>query len=88
MIRVRLSQMVDKRRVDLRTLSEITGLPVRSLSNLSGHRARCIRFETLEKLCRVFRCQPGDLLDYYSPRGKNPDHSRSQGKRDGTKSSS
>ena len=86
MIRVRLSQMVDERHVDLHTLSEITGLPVRSLSNLSGHRARSIRFETLEKLCRVFRCQPGDLLAYSPIRGRDPNHSSSQSKRDGNKS--
>jgi putative transcriptional regulator len=48
----------------LNTLAELVGITPQNLSVLKAGRARAIRFSTLERLCEVLDCQPGDLLSY------------------------
>lgn len=61
---IRLDLQMAKRKIRLTDLAEQVGLSVPNLSVLKNGRARAVRFSTLEALCRVLRCQPGDLLEY------------------------
>lgn len=64
MINIRLDYVLLDRRMKLKDLAEATGLAVNNLSILKTNKARAIRFSTLEKLCEVLDCSPGDLLEY------------------------
>jgi len=64
MIRVRLDYVLLDRRMKLKDLAEDTGLAVNNLSILKTNKARAIRFSTLNALCRVLKCTPGDLIEY------------------------
>ncbi|MFA5423342.1 MAG: helix-turn-helix transcriptional regulator [Phycisphaerae bacterium] len=64
MINIRLDYVLLDRRMKLKDLAEATGLAVNNLSILKTNKARAIRFSTLEKLCEVLNCSPGDLLEY------------------------
>lgn len=64
MINVRLDYVLLDRRMKLKDLAEATGLAVNNLSILKTNKARAIRFSTLNSLCKVLNCTPGDLLEY------------------------
>ena len=70
MIRVRLDYVLLDNRMKLKELAEATDIAVNNLSVLKTHKARAIRFSTLEKLCEALDCTPGDLLEYV-PENKN-----------------
>jgi putative transcriptional regulator len=57
----------------LKDLSERTGIAVNNLSILKTNRARAIRFSTLDVLCRVLQCTPGELIEYVPDRGELAD---------------
>lgn len=59
---VNLDVMLARRKMRLNDLAEQVGITPQNLSVLKTGRARAIRFSTLEKLCEVLRCQPGDLF--------------------------
>jgi putative transcriptional regulator len=61
---VNLDVMLAKRKVRLNTVAEQVGITPQNLSVLKSGRAKAIRFGTLEKLCDILDCQPGDLLAY------------------------
>ena len=61
---VRLDRVMADRKMPLNELSRLVGVSVVNLSNLKTGKVKAIRFSTLEALCRVLRCQPGDLLEY------------------------
>ena len=61
---VNLDVMLAKRKLRLNTVAEQVGITPQNLSVLKSGRARAIRFSTLEKLCEILDCQPGDLLAY------------------------
>jgi putative transcriptional regulator len=61
---VNLDVVLAKRKMRLNTVAEKVGITIQNLSILKTGRARAIRFGTLEKLCEVLECQPGDLLAY------------------------
>ena len=63
-IEVRLDLMLARRKMKLTELSELVGVSVTNLSLLKTGKVKAIRFSTLEALCRVLECQPGDLLEY------------------------
>jgi putative transcriptional regulator len=63
-IEVRLNVMMAEKRIRLNELARRVGLSEVNLSVLKNHKARAIRFSTLEALCRELECQPGDLLRY------------------------
>ncbi len=56
--------MMAKRKMSLNELSEKVDLTLANLSILKTGKAKAIRFSTLETICRVLNCQPGDLLEY------------------------
>ncbi len=64
MINIRLDYVLLDRRMKLKDLSEATGLAVNNLSILKTNKARAIRFSTLEALCKVLKCSPGDLIEF------------------------
>jgi putative transcriptional regulator len=63
-IQVNLDLMLVKRRMRLSELAEAIDISLPNLSILKTNKARAIRFSTLEAICRVLECQPGDLLEY------------------------
>ena len=63
-IMVNLDVMMAKRKISLTELSERVGLTLANLSILKTNKARAVRFSTLEALCQVLDCQPGDILEY------------------------
>lgn len=61
---VNLDVMMAKRKMSLNELSESVGLTLSNLSILKTGKAKAIRFSTLEAICKVLECQPGDILAY------------------------
>lgn len=61
---VNLDVMMAKRKISLNELSERVGLTLSNLSILKTGKAKAIRFSTLEAICLVLDCQPGDILEY------------------------
>ena len=66
MIVINLDIMMAKRKISSGELAERVGITQANLSILKTNTARAIRFSTLEKLCEVLECQPGDILEYRS----------------------
>ena len=64
---VNLDQMMARRKMSLTELSEKVGITMANLSILKQGHARAVRFSTLEKICEVLDCQPGDLLEFKKP---------------------
>ena len=60
---VKLDEMLYRRRMTLTELSERIGITLANLSILKTGKARAVRFSTLEAICAVLQCQPGDLLE-------------------------
>ena len=58
------------RKISLNELAERVGISNVNLSNIKTGKIRAIRFSTLEAICEVLECQPGDLLEYEKPEGK------------------
>lgn len=71
MIVVNLDVMLAKRKMSLTELSEKVGITVANLSILKNGRAKAVRFETLDAICRVLQCQPGEILEYKEERIEN-----------------
>jgi putative transcriptional regulator len=61
---VNLDVMMAKRKMSLNELSEKVDLTLANLSILKTGKAKAIRFSTLEAICKVLHCQPGDILEY------------------------
>jgi putative transcriptional regulator len=61
---VNLDVMMAKRKMSLNELSEKVELTLSNLSILKTGKAKAIRFSTLEAICKVLECQPGDILEF------------------------
>ena len=61
---VRLDRVMADRRMSFNELSEKVGVANVNLSKLKNGRVTAIRFSTLEAICEVLNCQPGDILEY------------------------
>ena len=64
MIIIRLDRMMADRKISLNELADKVGMTNVNLSNLKTGKMKGIRFETLEAICKVLQCQPGDLMEY------------------------
>ena len=64
MIIVNLDVMMARRKMSLNELSERVGITVANLSILKTGKAKAVRFSTLDTICRVLDCTPGDILEY------------------------
>jgi putative transcriptional regulator len=71
---VNLDVMMARRKMSLNELSEKVDLTLSNLSILKTGKAKAIRFTTLEAICNVLDCQPGDILEYRASERKTPDH--------------
>lgn len=63
-IRINLDVMMAKRKMRLKTLAQEVGITEANLSVLKNGKAKAVRFSTLDKLCEVLECQPGDILEF------------------------
>ena len=61
---LRLDRVMADRKMSLNELSKEVGISNVNLSNLKTGKVKAIRFSTLESICDVLDCQPGDLLEY------------------------
>ncbi|HOB26039.1 MAG TPA: helix-turn-helix transcriptional regulator [Bacilli bacterium] len=61
---VRLDRIMADRKISLNQLAEDVGITNANMSNLKTGKAKAIRFSTLEGICKVLKCQPGDILEY------------------------
>ena len=61
---LRLDRVMADRKMSLNELSERVGISNVNLSNLKTGKVKAIRFSTLDAICDVLDCQPGDILEY------------------------
>lgn len=61
---INLDVIMAKRKISLNELSKRVGLTTVNLSLLKTGKAKGVRFNTLEAICRELECQPGDILEY------------------------
>lgn len=64
MIIVKIDLMLAKRKMSVTELTERVGLTMANISLLKNGKVKAIRFSTLNKICEVLECQPGDILEY------------------------
>jgi putative transcriptional regulator len=70
---VNLDVMLARRKMRSRELAERVGITEQNISLLKSGKVRGVRFDTLEAICRVLQCQPGDLLEYRPGDAMPPD---------------
>lgn len=61
---INLDVMLAKRKMQSKDLAEKLGITQANLSILKTGKAKGIRFDTLESICEILDCQPGDILEY------------------------
>jgi putative transcriptional regulator len=64
MIKLKLAEVLARKRLSIVELSDRSGLSVRDLEVLRDQKALALRLRTLDCLCRSLGCQPGDLIEY------------------------
>ncbi len=63
-IRINLDVMMTRRKIGLTELSREVDVTMANLSILKNNKAKAVRFSTLNSICKVLDCQPGDLIEY------------------------
>lgn len=63
-IEINLDVMMARRKISSNDLADKVGITPANLSVLKTGKAKAVRFSTLEKLCEVLDCQPGDILEF------------------------
>ena len=66
---VNLDVMLAKRKMSVTELLDKVGITMSNISNLKTGKVKAIRFSTLDSICKVLDCQPGDILEYKSENG-------------------
>ena len=61
---INLDVMMAKRKIGLTELSKEVDITMANLSILKNNKAKAVRFSTLNEICRVLNCQPGDILEF------------------------
>ena len=61
---INIDVMLAKRKMSVTELAANVGITIANISVLKNGRARAIRLSTLEAICKVLECQPGDILEY------------------------
>lgn len=61
---LRLDRVMADRKIKLNELAAEVGITNVNLSNLKTGKVKAIRFSTLDAICKVLHCQPGDILEY------------------------
>lgn len=70
MIRIKVSELLGRHKMTQKSLSEKTGIRPGTVSALYHETVKRLEIEHLDKLCEVFNCQPGDLLEYVPDKEK------------------
>ncbi|NVK17342.1 MAG: helix-turn-helix transcriptional regulator [Methylocystaceae bacterium] len=65
-IRINLDVIMAQRQMRLKDLAQQVGITEANLSILKTQKAKAVRFSTLDMLCKVLSCEPGDILKYES----------------------
>lgn len=73
MIVINLDVMLAKRKMTLSELSDQVGITLSNMSILKTGKVRALRISTLDSICRILDCTPGDILEY-RPEGQESDH--------------
>ncbi len=68
---VRLDRVLADRKMQLSELASAVDISMANLSNLKTGKVKAIRFSTLERICEVLECQPGELLEYSETEKEN-----------------
>ena len=61
---VNLDVVMTKRKISSSELSQKLGITMANLSILKNNKGKAIRFSTLENICKILNCTPGDILEY------------------------
>ena len=69
-IRINIDVMLAKRKMSVTELSEKVGITMANISILKNGKAKAIRMDTLDKICRSLGCPPGDILEYVEEKGE------------------
>ena len=64
MILINLDVIMANKKISSQELAERVGITPANLSILKTNKAKAIRFSTLDKICEILECKPGDILDY------------------------
>lgn len=67
---INVDVMLAKRKMSVTELAERVGITLANISILKNGRARAIRLDTLDKICKALDCQPGDILEYVPEDGE------------------
>jgi len=70
-ITVNIDIMLARRKMSVTELAEKVGITMANISILKNSKAKAVRFSTLEAICEVLECQPGDILEYKKPAKKS-----------------
>ena len=81
MIIFNIDVMLARRKMSVTELSRRVGITMANISILKNGRARALRVDTLDRLCRALDCQPGDILEYREDDAGGDDQGDDQGKR-------
>lgn len=71
---LRLDRVMADRKMSLNELAEKVGISNVNLSNLKTGKVRAVRFSTLDAICDVLDCQPGDILEFQRCTGRKPEY--------------
>ncbi len=71
MIIINIDVMLAKRKVSVTELSERVGITIANISVLKNGRAKAVKLDTLDKICKALACQPGDLLEWQPDEKEN-----------------
>lgn len=61
---INIDVMLAKRKMSVTELSERVGITIANISILKNGKAKAIKVDTLNKICKALECQPGDILEY------------------------
>ena len=71
MIIINIDVMLAKRKMSETELSELVGITIANISVLKNGRAKAVKLDTLDKICKALVCQPGDLLEWQPDEKEN-----------------
>ena len=63
-IEIQLDRILVERKMQLSQLTDLVGISIVNLSNIKTGKIKAIRFSTLNAICKVLKCQPGDIIKY------------------------
>lgn len=75
-IQINVDVMLAKRKMSVTELSEKVGITMANISILKNGKAKAVKLDTLNKICKALNCQPGDILEYIPDEGEGEDDGR------------